>query len=662
MALFTSAIHIQKVTMKYVRDAPDSYKPYVFPNLRAMNTFLAKKTIINQTDRVLTGPQIEALCLGLNFITNDRKLDDPEITNSTIKRFTKSINTAIHFAEFDERTDKIKKPSPRGHLAKHISSQWEPETKDWQKLPAINQLWAEYRNNSSWTIPKPGTPVQILQAIKQLKEDPAIYITSADKGGGIVLWEAAAYKREALRQLSDEKTYSLLNENTMRTSLKNLGLSIFENAENLHHFKRITEAEKIAIRDNAKESPSPIYFLPKIHKAIQKDSLTFAGRPIVATYASPCHLLDKYLTELTRPLLPRIEGSLRDTTHLLNLLPSGTLPNNTRITTADVSSLYTSIPWDDGIDACTAHYESNYEWLKRHFKEKIRLEPPPPARFRILLKIVLQNSYIHFQNKKYYHQIKGTAMGCCISVYFANTYMYATMEEVIRNKPSHAILLLRFIDDILLISTGSDEEIKSFFDGISNRHISYEITTTNLTGDFLDLTIFIDPTDHKIYTKPYSKPSAVPFFVHAKSMHPTSTINSIPFAQLLRIKRNSSTNETYTLYANKLIRDFKLRGYSKWILKKAKKKCDETSRASLLLPTDRTGGNIANSFKIIRPYGESYNWKVVKQIINEIYANIQHFYEPTKYHPIFENNKASLVFSAKTRLGANFTKAIKNPT
>lgn len=647
--------------MEYVQIAPNGYIPYVFPDRKALNKFLSKKTIINQTVTVLTGPQIEALCLGLNFIANDSKLDDSEVTDTTIKRFTKGINTALHFADIDEKTNKIKRPNPRGHLSKHISSGWEPEKKDWERLPEVAALWNKYRESSTRPNPPPGTPIQILQAIKELKDNPDIYITSADKGGGIVIWEAEAYEREALRQLRDANTYEELNEDSLKNNLKSLARDIYGYAENLYYFKRITDMEKAAIRSSTKENPSPIYFLPKIHKGIQKESLTFAGRPIVATYASPTHLIDKYLTELTRPLLPRIEGSLRDTTHLLTSLPNEPVPASARIVTADVNSLYPSIPWEEGIEASVAHYESNYEWLKKHFKDKNLLEPPPASRFRDLLKIVLQHSYIHYQNKKFYHQIKGTAMGCCISVYFANAYMYSTMEVVIKTKPSHVIMLLRFIDDIFLISTGSDEEIRELFVRITNRHISYEISAATLSGDFLDLTIWIDPENRRVHTKPYSKPTAVPFFVHAKSMHPTSTINSIPFAQLLRIKRNSSTDDTYNVFANKLIRDFKIRGYSKWILKQARNKCDAIPRESLLRPATKPNGNIANSFKLIRPYSEAYDWKTVKQIINEIYASIQYFYEPTKFKPLFVNNSASLIFSAKRRLGSNFTKAIKNP-
>ena len=62
--------------------------------------------------------------------------------------------------------------------------------------------------------------------------------------------------------------------------------------------------------------------------------------------------LDKYLEELTRPILKRIPGSLRDTRDLLSELARlNDLPEEAIMFSADVETLYPSIPWKEGIDA-----------------------------------------------------------------------------------------------------------------------------------------------------------------------------------------------------------------------------------------------------------------------------------------------------------------------
>jgi hypothetical protein len=73
----------------------------------------------------------------------------------------------------------------------------------------------------------------------------------------------------------------------------------------------------------------------------------------VATYSSVTYLLDKYITEITGHLLPLIPGSLIDTQDFLRKLPDNPVSSGSTLLTADVTSLYPNIPWDEGIIAAT---------------------------------------------------------------------------------------------------------------------------------------------------------------------------------------------------------------------------------------------------------------------------------------------------------------------
>lgn len=106
-----------------------------------------------------------------------------------------------------------------------------------------------------------------------------------------------------------------------------------------------------------------IYFLPKIHKPMQPASQTFAGRPIVATHSASIHLLDKFLTDTTKPLLALIPGSLRDTGDFLDRLRGLQVGPGTELISADVDSHYPSIPWDQGIEAAVHFYRSKVDVL-----------------------------------------------------------------------------------------------------------------------------------------------------------------------------------------------------------------------------------------------------------------------------------------------------------
>jgi hypothetical protein len=137
------------------------------------------------------------------------------------------------------------------------------------------------------------------------------------------------------------------------------------------------------------------------------------------------------VTELTSKLLKLIPGSLVDTIDFSNRLPTEPFPPNSSLITADVTSLYPNIPWEAGIEAYTKFFKENKHNLQTIAITKHKKKLPPHRLFTEILTLVLTNSMINFENKRFFHQIKETAMGCCISVYFANCYMYYTTHQII---------------------------------------------------------------------------------------------------------------------------------------------------------------------------------------------------------------------------------------
>lgn len=62
--------------------------------------------------------------------------------------------------------------------------------------------------------------------------------------------------------------------------------------------------------------------------------------------------------------------------------------------------------------------------------------------FRRILTLILTNYIIHLKDKRFFHQIKGTAMGCCISVYFSNCYMFVVTRPLVLTPPTWLICFL----------------------------------------------------------------------------------------------------------------------------------------------------------------------------------------------------------------------------
>jgi len=599
--------------LKYITRVTKNYRPYMFDKIGQLNEVLAERTLVNLSDHQLSLTQIEALSAGLGFVPT--LLPDPrkeqEAHTACVDNLVKNINTSLHF----NSTAAQSRPTARGHLRKWMESRWKPTNQLWQLNPEIDPLLMELRcpptaknckddrpmRRDLYTAQQNGNPhtlrrdrkknaprlthPTLIQALRQLKENPDIHIMKADKGGAIVIQRTVDYDREAMRQLSDPTTYQPLTYEEYRTQLKETHIQIVDACEVLHRYGHIKTAELNAIKE-APNNGSTAYFLAKIHKPENEESRTCPGRPIMAAHSCVARHADKLLTEWTGPLLRLIDGSLTDTTDLLNRLPKEPLPPTATVTTADVDSLYPNIPHERGIAASIRFYREHLDELREHCRANNLLPPPPTAQFGRLLEVVMSNSLIHFKNRFWVRQLKGTAMGMCISVYFANCYMWDVTRRIRENPPEGTVTFLRYIDDIIVIQAdGNRATVEAIFNSITDEHTRYTIDPPAREGNFLDVNIHFSP-EGRLETKPYSKATATITFLHYKSNHPIACKDSIPYSQLIRLRRITSRTENFIIAADKILAALRHRGYPRELLQKYKKQVLEMTQAELLAPIE----------------------------------------------------------------------------
>lgn len=621
-----------------------------------LHDLLKQKILINQSTIELTNCEIETLAVGLNFIpTTPILLETEQETFKRAKeRHMRGIDLTLYF---DDSKNAGFGPIKRGYLRKYVKSSWDPPKAGWHTREKVGRLI----NNFITNIPlnhsneKPSTHTDIIKAIETLAKNDKIHILNADKGGAVVVWATEEYDREALRQLSDRNCYNEITANEHNNNLKAVCEERDAIAESLRRCKYITQDEFNAITSQ-EASGSKIYFLPKIHKKMNAESKTFAGRPIVATHSCAVHLIDKYITELTAPLMAQIPGSLRDTTDLINKLPES-VPVGCLLLTADVDSLYPSIPWEEGITAASNFYSNHRLDLASRAKEKNLLPPPSVNLFRRMLRLVLQNSYINFKNKRYFHQIKGTAMGMCISVYFANCYMHAITAHIIENPPAFVISFYRFIDDIMFIlAPHTVEEFENLIKSITNAHIHLTIENKSISVPMLDIKITITK-ENNLVISPYAKPTAAGLYLHPGSCHPKHVINSIPFAQLLRLRRNSSTREIYDVHAKAMIRDFKRIEYPMKMVLRHHHKVRKCNRKKLLEVKEKIT-YAADGLMLVLPYSPTLDWIQIKRKLKNIHLEINSLYDNSP----LEHKTPCLIASNRRTIGSRLTKNIKNPS
>jgi len=124
-------------------------------------------------------------------------------------------------------------------------------------------------------------------------------------------------------------------------------------------------------------------------------------------------------------------------------------------------------------------------------------------------------------------------MGGCLSGTLANIYL-SDLENHL-SKDRHILLYKRYMDDILMISYFTNEELNEF---VNNLKCSFGLNLTsashNLAVNYLDMTIRHIQSENKLYIEPFSKNPFIYPFPSTNSLQQDRRILS---AQILRVWR-----------------------------------------------------------------------------------------------------------------------------
>ena len=115
------------------------------------------------------------------------------------------------------------------------------------------------------------------------------------------------------------------------------------------------------------------------------------------------------------------------------------------LVTMDVTSLYTNIPQEQGMQIVCAAYDKFY-----------KSNPPIPTR------LILEGNSIKFTNKRYL-QRHGTSMGTKAAVAFANIFTVEIETQILRQSKHKPLEWIRYIDDTACLWVTSKDEVLQFF-------------------------------------------------------------------------------------------------------------------------------------------------------------------------------------------------------
>ena len=374
------------------------------------------------------------------------------------------------------------------------------------------------------------------RAVKQRR----LYITKADKGGGILILDAEEVEKIMIETLSNKKNFKKLTKDPRAKIKKEIKKMVSGFGER----KLLLPDEVFAISGLTKNGGMSrghefvvrkpyMYPLFKLHK-LSMDDIRMKKVPptrmVTSGVGGPTYRLGVFLDSLLKPVVQQYcHGELiRDSTdfivELKKMERNGITKRMNLIGTLDVDALYPSIQKDLAIKALTDALYSVTAFSDEEIKMIIQL-----ARYCI------ENSVVHYR-EQWFKLLHGIPTGGPESGSIANIVVFFVLEKILlpdrRISPLNKLLSRkRFLDDLFFGWSGTETEFTAFQSVLNQIGTKHGITFKGSVGtsvDFLDTTISLNP-DSSLSTKMYVKPTDSKRYLNRCSDHSPHTFVSLPF-------------------------------------------------------------------------------------------------------------------------------------
>jgi len=239
----------------------------------------------------------------------------------------------------------------------------------------------------------------------------------------------------------------------------------------------------------------------------------------IRLWRRPKDNISSFVDSLLQPIAQKQESYIKDTTHFINFIENTPLPDGAVLATFDVSSLYTNIPQEEGIEVVCLYYQKHYQ----------SRTPIPTQLLGDLMRLILKENSFKF-NDKHYLRTHGIAAGTKMAVAFAIIFMAHIEKQLLAISPHKPLIWKRFIDDIFSVWTLPEAEINNFIEFANSFHttikFTHEMSSEKIV--FLDTEVFKGPrfiTDKILDVQTHFKPTEM------------SNIHTSPHATLSALRR-----------------------------------------------------------------------------------------------------------------------------
>ena len=224
---------------------------------------------------------------------------------------------------------------------------------------------------------------------------------------------------------------------------------------------------------------------------------------------SPTYQLSKYLTTILQPLTDKSRRKLQSTEDFIDAIKTVQIPDDYKLVSFDVKSLFTSIP-----------LQLAFKCTETAIRQSTATLPLPTEDIMDLLNLCLRSTYFQY-NGKHYKQLHGTAMGSPVSVVVAEIVMQNIEERALTTCRQTIPLWLHYIDDTF--TAVHKDEIDEFHDHLNKQNADIQFTReVEENGQLPFLYCLVSRDENTLRRTVYRKPTHTDRLLDESSYNPTS--------------------------------------------------------------------------------------------------------------------------------------------
>ena len=174
-------------------------------------------------------------------------------------------------------------------------------------------------------------------------------------------------------------------------------------------------------------------------------------------------------------------------------------------------------------------------------------------------------------------------MGTKVAPSLANIVMADFEEKYVYTYHKQPLFWKHFLSDYVMVWTHGWDELHKFEKHLNSMHptLKFTMEASQEKINFLDTTLHINK-EGELWTEVYCKPTDSHSYLYYSSAHPPHCKRSLPYSQLLRLKRICSKRQDSMKNAHSLCVYFLHRGYPVKLILDALLKSSLKSREDLI--------------------------------------------------------------------------------